>query len=140
MTEIVLASINGRCRIFIYGGQLPTALLLFIMSENKKGSEQIMFLKKNTDTEKYNKLLKNENEALTYRISQLEKERDCAVEDKQRAIELLEKYKTEYESLIDDLKKSIEKQKNVEQIMDKIIEDCKKELEKSIKHSKRHKS
>lgn len=99
-----------------------------------------MFFNRNINTNKYNTLLEKENETLKYRISQLEKERDCAVEDKQRAVELLEKYKTEYESLIDDLKKSIEKQKNVEQIMDKIIEDCKKELEKSIKHSKRHKS
>lgn len=46
-----------------------------------------------TDSKKYKKLLKEENDRLAKRISQLEKERDYAVKDMKRSSELLNSYK-----------------------------------------------
>lgn len=91
------------------------------------------FRKNKSDIKQYNALLKAENERLMKQISQLEKERDQAVSDKESAICLLNTYKGEYESLIEDSKKLIEKQKNAEKVMDGIIKDCKNELDKMIK-------
>lgn len=93
--------------------------------------DQIMTFRKNkSDMKQYNTLLKSENDRLTKRLTQLEKERDQAVSDKENAIRLLNTYKGEYESLIEDSKKLIEKQKSSEKAMDKMIEDYKNELDK----------
>lgn len=81
-----------------------------------------------TDSKKYKKLLKEENDRLAKRISQLEKERDYAVKDMKRSAELLNTYKKEYERLIQDSKKLIQKQKSSEKAVDKIINGLKKEL------------
>ena len=81
-----------------------------------------------TDSKKYKKLLKEENDRLAKRISQLEKERDYAVKDMKRSSELLNTYKKEYERLNQDSKKLIQKQKSSEKTVDKIINGLKKEL------------
>lgn len=81
-----------------------------------------------TNSKKYKKLLKEENDRLAKRISQLEKERDYAVKDMKRSSELLNTYKKEYERLIQDSKKLIQKQKYSEKAVDKIINGLKKEL------------
>ena len=81
-----------------------------------------------TDSKKYKKLLKEENDRLAKRSSQLEKERDYAVKDMKRSSELLNTYKKEYERLIQDSKKLIQKQKSSEKAVNKIINGLKKEL------------
>ena len=81
-----------------------------------------------TDSKKYKKLLKEENDRLAKRISQPEKERDYAVKDMKRSSELLNTYKKEYERLIQDSKKLIQKQKSSGKAVDKIINGLKKEL------------
>ena len=86
-----------------------------------------------TDSKKYKKLLKEENDRLAKRISQLEKERDYAVKDMKRSSELLivvgdGAQTKEYERLIQDSKKLIQKQKSSEKAVNKIINGLKKEL------------
>lgn len=106
------------------------ALLSF--KKQTKGLKTMTFNKRKAGLNQYNTLLKAENDRLTKKMSQLEKELDQALSDKENVIRLLNTYKNEYESLIEDSKKLIEKQKNAEKVMDRIIEDYMIELEKQV--------
>ena len=90
------------------------------------------------DYKKYNRLLKEENESLTRKIAQLEKEREHAPTEKERAIELLNRYKGEYESLIEDAKQLVKKQKESDKIMDDLVENLRGELSDLLKDTTQH--
>lgn len=90
------------------------------------------------DYKKYNRLLKEENESLTRKIAQLEKEREHATTEKERAIELLNRYKGEYESLIEDAKQLVKKQKESDKIMDDLVENLRGELSDLLKDTTQH--
>lgn len=86
--------------------------------------------------QKFNKLLKEENERLTRRVSQLEKERDDAVAEKEDALGLLDKYREEYESLIADSRRLIERQKKLDHVMDEMTDAYRAELERLTENRK----
>ncbi len=88
-----------------------------------------MFGRKKVSKENYVSYLEKDNEALRRKIEQLEKERDNALNEKKKSVEILDKYKAEYESLIRDSKKLIEKQKKAGQAIDGIAESYKEALE-----------
>ena len=88
----------------------------------------IDLFRKKVNKENYIQYLEKEVETLRRKIKQFELERDNAINEKKRAEDILNKYKTEYESLIADSKKLIEKQKKADKTIDKIISNCRNEL------------
>lgn len=92
-----------------------------------------MFKKKNVNMKNYSHLLEQENVTLKRKIIQLENERDRAIAEKEGAIGILNKYKSEYESLIADAKTLAEKQKRSRDMIDQIIEKYKDEIDLLVK-------
>ena len=98
-----------------------------------------MLLKRKTpDYKKYNQLLKDENENLTRKIAQLEKQKERATAEKEKALEMLNRYKGEYESLIQDAKQLIEKQKESDKIMNDLVEELRGELTDLLEDATQH--
>lgn len=98
-----------------------------------------MRLKRKTlDYQKYNQLLKEENESLTRKIAQLEKQQERTTAEKEKALEMLNRYKGEYESLIQDAKHLIEKQKESDKIMNDLVEELRGELTDLLEDTQHH--
>lgn len=98
-----------------------------------------MRLKRKTlDYQKYNQLLKEENESLTRKIAQLEKQQERATAEKEKALEMLNRYKGEYEALIQDAKHLIEKQKESDKIMNDLVEELRGELADLLEDAQHH--
>ena len=98
-----------------------------------------MLLKRKTpDYKKYNQLLKDENENLTRKIAQLEKQKERATAEQEKALEMLNRYKGEYESLIQDAQHLIEKQKESDQIMNDLVEELRGELTDLLEDATQH--
>ncbi len=80
------------------------------------------FHTKSPDYKKYNRLLKEENEKLTQKITQFEQEQTRITAEKEKALNMLNRYKSEYESLIQDARHLLQKQKESDKVMSNLIE------------------